>query len=131
MTITEIAKSISKSDRELILNSGKNIRRSRIEVIQDEHDNIDAEIDTQITDDAGSTKRKSVDREWPSAGQVVIIKDNKSDAEFRALVVDAPQRTHKVEFELDNGMRFHSPSPMVKYLLKRRVANGWDYITWF
>ena len=134
MNVKEIAESISAEDRELILNNTRSIRRSKIEVIQDEHNTIDTEIDEQVAEDqltSSNAKRKSVDRVWPKAGEVCIAKNPWTGEEHQVLVVENSKRKHGVEFETEDGKRFHSPSPLCQYLFKKRVSNGWKCITWF
>ena len=118
MTPKEIAATITAEDRKLILNSSRTIRRSKIEVIQD-----DAAQESK-------PKRTAVDRIWPQAGDVVIATNPWTGEQTEIAVISAPKRKHGVEFELKNGNRYHSPSPLCLYLFGKRVSNGWDCISW-
>lgn len=130
MTAKEIAETISAEDKELILNSGKSIRRSRIEVIQDESDKIDTEIDDQLAADKASRTRTAVKREWPAVGAEVLATNPWTGVQYPVEVVANKKRKSGVEFRLPNGKQFHSPSPMCQYLFRKRVSNGWDCLSW-
>ncbi len=108
---------ISASDRELILASGKSIRRSRIEVIKDTS--------------SAAGKRQGVDRDWPKAGEVVRATNPWTGDVHQVLVVENKRRKHGVEFETDSGVRFHSLSPLCEYLFGKRVSNGWSHCIWY
>lgn len=129
MTVAEIALTISREDREIILHSAKSIRRSRIDIIRDDVDTHDDSQD-QTSDDTTYT-RSSVDREWPKAGEVVIATNPWTGDVYTVLVVENTHRKNRVEFETQSGQRFHSPSPLCKYLFGKRVSNGWSCIKWF
>jgi hypothetical protein len=132
MTVQEIAESISVEDRHLVLTSKKAIRRSRIEVIQDEHDKIDTEIDEQVAEDIQSDiKRKSVEREWPTVNSTGVVATNPWTGEQHNIdIMENKKRKHGIDFVTQDGYHFHSPSPLAQHLFKRRVSNGWDCLSW-
>ncbi len=131
MNVKEIAESISSEDRNAILNSGKQIRRSRIEVINDEDDSVKASTDDKIPEtEEPTSKRKSVDREWPTVGTEVTATNPWSGIQYPVEVVVNKKRKHGVEFRIETGQQFHSPSPMCQFLFGKRVSNGWDCLSW-
>ena len=124
----KIAADISAEDRDFILSSGKQLRRSRIEIIQDEHDAIDTQL--QAAEIAGDVKRKSVDREWPAAGTIVKAKNPWNGEVYDVTIVTNKRRKSGVDFMIESGRQFSSPSPLCQYLFGKRVSNGWSCISW-
>ncbi len=110
MSIQEVIASISEADKKFLSERKSEVRRSTIET---------------------GSKRQGKEREWPKAGEVVIARNPWTAKEHQVQVVSNPKRKHRVEFEIDSGRRFHSPSPLCQYLFGKRVSNGWDCISWF
>ena len=119
MSPKNIAAGISVEDKEIILNSGRKIRRSKIEVIQD-----DAEVSTT------EPKRKSVPRTWPELNDVVTATNPWTGEKHTVTMIANKKRKSGLEFMAESGQSFHSPSPLCLYLFGKRVSNGWDCISW-
>lgn len=113
MTIEEIAAGMSAEDKALILES----------------QGIDVKKKKAVSAVKGA-KRSAVERDWPASGTTVTAKNPWTGEEYEVLVVTNKRRKHGVEFETENGERFHSPSPLCQYLFGKRVSNGWNCICW-